>query len=146
MHVNEHSVEIDRPAESVFPYLVGSEERLRWMGALDGSEQVTDGEPGPGTRFRDVFEDHGQRVEIDAEVVDWQPPRRFVLRLGAGPFRSTGTQELEETDGRTRVTTRMETEYTSRMARLMAGVITRHAQTRLEEDLARLKELVESES
>jgi len=146
VHVNEHSVEIDRPSSKVFPYLVESGQRLRWMGALAESEQVTEGEPGLGTRFRDVFEDHGQRVEIDAEVVEWQPTERLAIRLGASSFQSTGTHELRESDGRTTVTTRMETEYTSRMARLMAGVITRHAQTRLEEDLVRLKQLVESES
>jgi len=146
VHVNEHSVEIDRPAAAVFPYLVRSEQRLRWMGALAESEQVSDGEPGHGTRFRDVFEDHGQRIEIDAEVVEWQPVERVAIRLGASAFRSTGTHELRETGGRTRVSTRMETEYTSRMARLMAGVITRHAQTRLEEDLVRLKQLVENEA
>lgn len=146
MHRNEHSVEIDRPAATVFPYLVESDKRLRWMGALAESEQITDGAPGLGTRFRDVFEDHGQRIEIDAEVVEWQSGRRLSIRLAGQAFHSLGTQELEERDGHTRVTTRIETEYRSRMARLMAGVITRHAQTRLEKDLARLKQVVESGS
>ncbi len=115
------------------------------MGVLVDSEQLTEGAPGHGTRFRDVFEDHGQRVEIDAEVVEYEPDERFATRLRSKLFKATASQRLEERDGRTRVTTVIETEYTSTLARLMSGVITRHAQHRLEADLQRLKELVESE-
>lgn len=116
------------------------------MAVLVDCEQLTDGPPGPGTRFRDVFEDRGQRIEIDAEVVTYEPNERLATRLRSQAFEATASQRLEERDGRTRVTAVIETEYTSRLARLMAGVITRHAQTRLEDDLARLKELVEAES
>ena len=145
MHRNEHAVEIGRPPATVFPYLVASEQRLRWMGALKESEQVTEGKPGLGAGFRDVFEERGQRIEIDAEIVEWEPPERLVLSLRGRAFRSTGTQRLEVVDGGTRLTTTIETEYTSRMVRLMAGVVTRHAQAQLEQDMARLKEVVERE-
>ena len=145
MHRNQHAVEIDRPPPYVFPHLVGSAERMRWMSALKESEQVTDGEPGLGTRFRDVFEERGQRVEIDAEVAEWAPPARLVLRLRSRVFEATGAQELEDLGGRTRLTTTIDTQYTTTMVRLMAGAITRHAQARLEQDLVRLKELVEAE-
>lgn len=116
------------------------------MGVLVACEQLTEGSPGHGTRFRDVFEDRGQRVEIDAEVVAYEPNERLSTRLRSKAFEATASQTLEERDGRTRVTAVIETEYTSRFARLMAAVITRHAQTRLEADLARLKEIVEAES
>jgi hypothetical protein len=38
----------------------------------------------------------------------------------------------------------METEYKSALARLMAGVVTNHAQKQLEEDLARLRDILET--
>lgn len=144
MHRHEHIVEIDRPPADVFPHLVASERRLAWMGPLTASTQVTDGEPGLGTRFRDVFEDRGQRIEIDAEVVEWQPNERLAIRLQSGAFDGTVRQQLASIDGRTRLVTTLDTEYKSRVARLMSGVVTRHAQRQLEEDLARLKEIVES--
>ncbi|MBD0290425.1 MAG: SRPBCC family protein [Thermoleophilia bacterium] len=143
MHTNRHTVEIERPAAAIFPYLAAPERRLRWMGALTASEQVTDGDLGLGTRFRDVFEDQGQRIELDAEIVEYEPNRRLATRLTASQFESTARQELDEAAGRTSVTTTIATEYRSRLARVMAGVITRHAQRRLEEDLVRLKRLVE---
>ncbi len=113
------------------------------MGVLRESEQLTEGAPGHGTRFRDVFEERGQRVEIEAEVVEYEPNERLSTRLRSKLFRATASQQLEERDGRTRVTTVIETQYTGTLARLMSGVITRHAQHQLEADLERLKELVE---
>ncbi len=113
------------------------------MGALTSSEQVDAGEVALGTRFRDVFEDSGQRIELDAEVVEFEPSRRVAIRLRSRHFESTVRQELAEYDGRTRVATQIETEYKSRLARTMGRVVTRRAQRRLDEDLRRLKALVE---
>jgi uncharacterized protein YndB with AHSA1/START domain len=144
VHRNEHTVEIARPAAEVFSHLASGDKRVRWMGALKTSEQVTDGEPRLGTRFRDVFEEQGHRFDIDSEIVDWQPNARLATRLRSSSFEATATQELAELDGRTRLTTTIETEYRSAMARLMAGVVTRHAQRQLEQDLARLKQIVEN--
>ena len=144
MHRNEHTIEIDRPPADVFPHLVEGERRLAWMAALRESTQVSSGEVGHGARFRDVFEDRGHRVEIDAEVVEWEPPERLATRLRSSAFVGTARQRLESRNGGTRLTTTIETDYTSRMARLMAGVITRHAQKQLEDDLVRLKRIVEA--
>jgi uncharacterized membrane protein len=145
LHRNEAAVEIERPAADVFPYLSAPERRLEWMEKLVASEQLTGGESGIGTRFHDVFEDHGHRIEIDAEVVEWKPGERLATRLTSSGFESTARQRLEERDGRTRVEVEIETDYRSRVARIMAGVVTRQAQKQLEADLARLKRLVEAE-
>jgi uncharacterized protein YndB with AHSA1/START domain len=145
MHRNEHTVEIDRPPSEVFPYLAASDQRLRWMEKLVSSQQLTEDAPGLGTRFHDVFEDHGQRVELDAEIVDWQPDERLAIRLRSKVVHATSTQELEEYDGGTRLTAALESEYKSFAARLAAAVVTRHAQSQLEKDLETLKRLVEAE-
>jgi uncharacterized protein YndB with AHSA1/START domain len=146
VHRNEQTVEIDRPPSEVFPYLAASDQRLRWMDKLVRSEQLTEGAPGLGTRFHDAFEDHGQRVELDAEIVDWQPGERLVIHLRSRVVDATSTQKLEERNGGTRLTATLETEYKSFAARLAAGVVTRHAQAQLEKDLETLKKLVESEA
>ena len=116
------------------------------MGALEQSDPLTDGEPGVGTRYRDVFVDHGQRIELEAEVVRYEPPAYEVSLRGDG-VEATSSQRLEEIGGGgTRLTALIETEYTKRLLRMMAGVVTRHAQQRLESDLAELKRIVEAES
>jgi uncharacterized protein YndB with AHSA1/START domain len=130
-------VEIAAPPERVFPFLEASEQRLRWMGALAESEPLGEG------RFRDVFEDHGQLIELEAEVERHDAPRLLVVRLRGSAFEATSTQRLEETGEGTRLSTVVETEYTSRLARLAGPFVTRRAQRQLEADLTALKELVE---
>jgi carbon monoxide dehydrogenase subunit G len=109
------------------------------MGALAESEPLGAG------RFRDVFEDHGQRLERDAEVERREPPRLLVVRLRGSAFEATSTQRLEEAAEGTRLSTVVETEYTSRLAKLAAPLVTRRAQRQLEADLTALKELVEGD-
>lgn len=144
MHRNEHSVEISAAPEKIFPYLVEGERRLEWMGVLRESEKLTEGPPAVGSRWRDVFEDHGQRIELEAELTEYEPGRRLVVRLRNRAFESTSTQALAQVaGGASRLTTVIDTEYKALAARLMGGVVTRHAQKQLEADLARLKEIVE---
>ncbi|MEO8289897.1 MAG: SRPBCC family protein [Gaiellaceae bacterium] len=145
MYRNEHTVEIAAPPERVFPHVVESERRLAWMGALSESEPLSDGPLAVGSRFRDVFVDHGQRVELEAEVVRYEPPRYLEVRLRGDGVEATSSQTLEPLAGGTRLSALIEAEYKKRLLRMVAGVVTRHAQARLESDLAALKELVESE-
>jgi len=142
----EHSVEIDAPPDAVFPYLAEGEQRLRWMGALRETHQLTGGPPAVGSRWRDVFEDLGQRIELQAEVVAYEPPRLLRVALSSRVVEATSEQRLEAVGSRTRLTTVLETEYKSFTARLAAGMVTRHAQRQLETDLAALEQLVESAS
>ena len=146
LYRNEHTVEIATGPDDVFPWLADPERRLRWMGALVESEPLTQGPPQLGSRYRDVFEDHGQRIELEAELVEVEPGERLTARLVSKGFESTSAQRLEPVDGGTRLTAALETRYTMLAARLLAPLVTRHAQTRLEADLARLKELVEAEA
>ena len=109
------------------------------MGALVESEPLGEG------RFRDVFEDHGQRIELEAEVERHDVPRLLVVRLRGSAFEATSTQRLEEAGDGTRLNTIVETEYTSRLARLAGPLLARRAQRELEADLTALKELVEAD-
>ena len=113
------------------------------MGALVESEPLDEGPPAPGSRFRDVFEDLGRRVELEAEVVQFEPPRLLAVHLVSDVFEATSTSRLEPVGATTRLAAAIETTYTALAARLLAPAVTRHAQKQLEADLARLKGLVE---
>jgi carbon monoxide dehydrogenase subunit G len=115
------------------------------MGALVESEPLDEGQPALGSRFHDVFEEHGRRIELEAELVEFDPPRAQTVKLTGSAFEATSAQRLESVDGGTRLTAVIETRYTALAARLAAALITRHAQSRLEADLATLKDLVERE-
>jgi uncharacterized protein YndB with AHSA1/START domain len=139
----EATVEIAASAGEIFPWLVRSEQRCRWMEKLVESEQLTEGPPEVGVRFRDVFEDHGRRIELEAEVTAFHPDELLQVRLRSKAFEATTTQRLEEANGLTRLRTEIETRYTIPGARFLSGLVTRHAQRQLEADLAGLKQLVE---
>jgi len=115
------------------------------MGALQESEPIGEERAGLGSRYRDVFVDHGQRIELEAEVVRYEPPNYLEVSLRGDGVAATSSQRLEETERGTKLIAVIETEYTKRLLRMMAGVVTRHAQTRLESDLATLKRIVEAE-
>ena len=104
---------------------------------------LVESEPLGEGRFRDVFDDHGHRIEIEAEVVERDPPRLLVVRLRASSFDATSTQKVEAVDGGTRLTTVVETTYTKRLARLAGPLVARRAQQQLERDLEVLKQLAE---
>jgi uncharacterized protein YndB with AHSA1/START domain len=145
VHRNEHAVEIAAPPGEVFSWLADSERRCRWMGALVESEPLTEGPPAEGSRYRDVFEEFGQRIELEAELVELDEPRTLVVQLDADAFEATISQRLEERAAGTLLAVEIETTYTKLAARLLASVVTRHGQKQLEDDLARLKALVEGE-
>jgi uncharacterized membrane protein len=113
------------------------------MGALVESEPLDARPPVVGSRYRDVFEDLGQRVELEAELVELDPPRVLAVHLVADALEATSTSRLEPSEGGTRLTATVRTRYKALAARLVAPVVARHAQRQLEADLARLKELVE---
>jgi hypothetical protein len=106
---------------------------------------LVESEPLDEHHFRDVFLEHGQRIEIDAEVLRDDPPELLQVLLRGPGFNATSTQRLEPTEDGTRLTTVVESDYTSRLARIAGPLVARHAQRQLEEDSARLKKLIEAD-
>jgi uncharacterized protein YndB with AHSA1/START domain len=143
VHRNEHSVEIDAPVERVFEYIAEPERMHEWVGGLVEFRPL---EPGPalGSRGVQVVNMAGRRWELESEITRYEPPRELEARLVHDDFESVASYRLTESDGRTRVTTTMETEYKQAFVRLLGGVATRQAQKKLEADLARLKRVLES--
>jgi uncharacterized protein YndB with AHSA1/START domain len=142
VHRTEHSVEIDAPAERVFPYLAEPELMRTWIGGLVEFRPIDDG-PALGSRAIQVVELAGKKWDVESELTRYEPPRELEARLVASnAFESVARYRLEETAAGTRVTTTMESEY--RVTRLLRGLIARKAQSKLESDLARLKQVVEA--
>jgi hypothetical protein len=108
------------------------------MGLLVESEPLEEG------RFRDVFEDHGHRIELEAEVTLLDPPHRLEVHLVASAFAAKSSHVVEEVPAGSRLTSTVETEYTKRLARLAGPLVTRRAQQQLEADHRALKALLEA--
>jgi len=80
----EFSIEIDRPPSEVFTFITDASRLPEWQSDVVKAEWQ--GEPGQGARIREVRRFLGRRVEIEQEVTDYEPGRRFGLRAVSGPF------------------------------------------------------------
>jgi len=134
---SEATIEIARPAHEVFPWLLDPEKRLRWVSGLVASEPIGD------ASYREVVQEHGQRVEAIATVVRSEPPLALAIRMEGRGFEARAESRLSEEGGRTRVTSSLELELAG-LARFAGGIVGRQTQRSLERSLTRLKQLLEA--
>lgn len=132
------AVEIARPPETVFPWLVEPELRLQWVDGLERSDRTGDG------TYHEVFQQAGIHTHVDVEVRRLEPPRTIELHVTSRHFDATAHTEVAPAGHGTRVESTIDADYKGFMLRAAAPVITRQAQASLERSLAKLKELVES--
>ena len=134
---SEASIEIDRPAAEIFPWLVEPEKRLRWVTGLRSSEPID------GTSYREVMEEHGHRFEGTARVLREEPPHALDVEMRGRGFTARAESRLTEQNGRTRLTSSFDLTLAG-VFRFAGGLVGRQAQRSLERSLARLKEVLEA--
>jgi len=131
---------------AIFPWLFHPERIARWVGGTVECRALDDAPLARGARIRHVVDQSGRRLEIDIVIVAWEPPTHLVLDQAiSGLFDMTMTQRLEARDDGTRLLTELSAELRSIAARLAAPLVAPQVKAKLEEDLQRLKGLVEAE-
>ena len=138
------SVEIERPPSEVFPWLVETDKRLRWVDGLESSEPLDGGEPRSGSRFREVLAQAGVRLTVETTIDHFDPPRGFSLRVRGRGVDATSETRVEATGAGSRVVSTIVTEVGGLKGRLVGGMVARQTQTSLERSFATLKNIVES--
>ena len=146
----EASVEIARPTRVVFNWITEPARVRSWVGWLVEIKSLTPGAPAVGSREVWVMEDRNngnQRMDIAAEVTRLEPERLLETKLeAAAGFTGVVTYELQPIDAdRTRLHYRGAYKFHHWLARVFEPVISRSAQQKLDEDLARLKQQAEAE-
>jgi uncharacterized protein YndB with AHSA1/START domain len=144
------SIDIARPADIVFAWITEPQRLQSWVGWLVEIRDETPGHARVGGRQVWVMEDrnnNNQRMNIEAEIVTYQPNQRLHARLNSpGAFTGSVDYGLEPLGpDRTRLSYTMSYDYEHWFAKLLEPVIARSAQQKLEEDLARLKQKAEAE-
>jgi uncharacterized protein YndB with AHSA1/START domain len=140
----EHSIEIARPPEDVFPLLVRPEEMKRWVGGLLEFTPLDGGEPRPGARSRQRVEQAGRTWTVESELTELRPNELLATRMKASAFTSTLTYRLEPVGAlATRLVATVETQVHGLGGRLLAPIAARQAERKLGTDLGRLKTLLE---
>jgi uncharacterized membrane protein len=135
--------EIARPRAEVAAYTVDPDNATAWYENIKAVEWRTEPPLAVGTRLAFVATFLGRRLEYTYEVREHVPGERFVMATAEGPFPMETTYTFADaTDGGTHVTLRNRGEP-SGFAKVAAPVMARAMRRANQQDLKRLKEILE---
>jgi carbon monoxide dehydrogenase subunit G len=137
----EHTVVIQRPPAEVFAYLTDVSKLPEWQ--TSASEASVDGEMKLGAHVREVRSLLGRRAESMLEVSEFEPDRKFSLRVVSGPLPFEVRHTLTEDNGSTRLDWAGEAD-TSKFPRFAVRMVAGAVEAQFKADLERLKSLLEA--
>lgn len=142
----EDRVKIMRRRQDVFEWLVEPKRRAQWKEGLVRSDQP-EGEPRPGTVWREVYAVDGREEERTVEVLACDAEQgRFELRttLAEVPVRVSYELGALHTGRRTLLHARFHAQWSGWWRRLWEPVLANGLRARFEAEHERLKQAVES--
>ena len=138
----EHETQIRRPPREVFAFLTDLGNLPRWQGGVKEARPETGAELGAGSRFQEVREFMGRRIESTIEVTALEPEREFSIRVVKGPVPFAVRHLLAPAGEGTRLTLHGEGEPGG-FFKLAGPLVGRAVKRQSQADLARLKEVLE---
>jgi hypothetical protein len=135
-----HTIEIPQPPAEVFPWLLEEDKVPRWTGDLTAYKRLDDGGLGTGSRVRQVLHVSGRTIDVELEVVVYEPPTGAQTRFSTNGIEVVSSYALEAAGAGTRLTQSIEAKPSGLTARLLIPVIQPRLEQKLTEDLARLRE------
>ncbi len=139
------AVTFRQPAARIWPWLVEVPRLKQWLGGFVDSIPEDPHGLRLGARSKEIIEMNGRRWEIQSEVTEFEPHHRLKLHMVNADFEDHTGYLLDEHDGVTEVTFVSDAHYTSLMSRLMAPMISREVERKVQTDLATLRGLIERE-
>src|SRR5689334_18274613 len=101
----EGSININRPVNTVYDFIMDGSNNMHWRPAVLDIERVPGKPTGVGAVFKQgVKGPGGRRIDADYEIVEAKPNELIRFQVIAGPARPTGTYKLATEGNATRVT------------------------------------------
>ncbi|HEU4349460.1 MAG TPA: SRPBCC family protein [Actinoplanes sp.] len=138
-------MEIDRPVEMVFRYLVELND-AQWRSSVLSMRLLSPSPDGVGARHVEVRRVPGRTVETVAEVTVYEPNRRWAVRRAGGPVRPEVTYHLDPTPAGTRLRFTFDVAVlagAARVLRPLVPLVRRLVYRGFASDLGRLKQRLE---
>ena len=135
-----HTVEIPRPPAEVFPWLLEDDKVPRWTGHLERYERLDGGALGPGSRLRQVLEVSGRTIDVELEIIGYQPPSAAQTRFNTNGVEVVSSYALEAAGAGTRLTQALEARPSGFTARMLVPIVQPRLEQKLTEDLERLRQ------
>lgn len=139
----EVSTMIRQPIEKVFEYVTNVEHHAQWQTATLEDKILSEGPLGMGTTIHHVGKFLGRRIENTSEVTEYEPNTNFAYKTVSGSLPVEMRYRFESVEGGTRLTLTAGGE-TGRFFKLAEPIVARSAKRLLDEDLIRLKNILEA--
>jgi carbon monoxide dehydrogenase subunit G len=133
---------VARPPAEVFPWLLEAERVPRWSSGVESYEPS--GPLAAGARVRQRLEVSGQRIDVDMEIVRYDPPREAETRFSTNGIDVVNVYVLAAEGTGTRLTQSLEAHARGLTARLLLPAVQPRLERKLSEDLERLRALLAS--
>lgn len=133
---------IDRPVQDVFAFIANPANMSKWNSAVVNMEQITPGAVGMGTKFRTVGEILGRRIEGEMQVIAFEPDSRYGFQMNAGPLQVNVTLTFKTVGTGTKLSLNAQGNPGG-VFKLAEGVLVGRVKSMMEENLARLKSVLE---
>lgn len=136
-----HSVTIPKAPGDVFPWLLEEDKVPQWTTRLQAYE-VRGGAVARGTRIRQVLTVSGQALDIEIEIVRYDPPAYAESRFETNGVAVETTYALRQNGAGTELTQTLDGRANGFKARLLLPVVQPKLEEKIAEDLARLRALL----
>src|SRR6185436_2854248 len=133
---------IDRPEKDVFAFVANPNNMSKWNSAVVSLQQITPGTVGVGTKFKSVGEAIGRRIEGELQVVSYEPDTKCGFQLQAGPMQMNLTMSFKTVGTGTKLSLNAQGNPAG-VFKLAEGMLAGRVKSMMEENLARLKSVLE---
>ncbi|MBK6647529.1 MAG: SRPBCC family protein [Anaerolineales bacterium] len=138
----DFSALIDRPQKDVFAFVANPGNMSKWNSAVVSLEQVTPGAVGVGTKFKSVGEMMGRRIEGEMQITAYEPDTKCGFQINAGPMQVNITLSFKTVGTGTKINLNAQGNPGG-LFKLAEGVLAGRVKSMMEENLARLKTVLE---
>ena len=134
-----HSVELSRPPEAVFPWLLEEDKVPQWTSNLQSYS--VEGPLGAGAQVRQSLDLAGG-LRVTMEIVRYDPPRGAETRFETNGVKVTSAYALESYGLGTRLTQTLDAKASGLTGRMLIPVVQGRLEQKLTQDLERLREVL----
>jgi len=133
---------IDKPVKDVFAFITNPANMPKWNSAVVSMEQITPGAVGLGTKFKNVGEMMGRRIEGEMQVVAFEPDAKYGFQMNAGPVQINVTLTFKTVGTGTKLSLNAQGNPGG-LFKLAEPVMQGRVKSMMEENIARLKSVLE---
>lgn len=139
------STMIYRPVSQVFNFMSAPENDFQWQHDTLASARLSEDTSARGTSFRSIGHLMGQRNLSTFEVTEYEPNKRYAFKSLSGPFHLQTCYTFQIADRSTKINISTQADVVESF-KMDERVLEKKMKKQLKEDLATLKDLLETET